>query len=188
MSLEAGHLELPRLCIGDADGKARIWKKLESAVHRICPGWLQNRREDLAQSAFLRVMEAARRRDDEASFSPSYLQRVAYSTVIDEIRRLRSRNEVPVLEAGGGADSAANQPTAQTPEDGASDKEVGRAILGCLANMAEDRRMAVVLYLQGHTLDQASTLLGWPAKRTENLTYRGLANLRTCLATKGFTR
>ena len=40
-------------------------------------------------------------------------------------------------------------------------------------------------HLQGHTGPQAAALLGWDAKRTENLVYRGLADLRQCLEAKG---
>ena len=47
------------------------------------------------------------------------------------------------------------------------------------------RRLAVTLHLQGHTVPEAGSLLGWNAKRAENLVYRGLADLRDCLAGKG---
>lgn len=63
--------------------------------------------------------------------------------------------------------------------------EVGRGIRDCLAGMVRDRRLAVALYLQGHGVPDASRLLAWPTKRTENLIYRGLADLRRCLIDKG---
>ena len=44
-----------------------------------------------------------------------------------------------------------------------------------------------MLHLQGHSVPDAARLLGWPAKRTENLVYRGLADLRRCLIAKGHT-
>ena len=53
--------------------------------------------------------------------------------------------------------------------------------------MSKDRRLAVTLYLQGHTVPEAARILGWAAKRTENLVYRGLADLRQCLLGKGHT-
>jgi RNA polymerase sigma-70 factor (ECF subfamily) len=43
----------------------------------------------------------------------------------------------------------------------------------------------VTLYLQGHSVPDAARILDWPAKRTENLVYRGLADLRACLSNKG---
>ena len=43
----------------------------------------------------------------------------------------------------------------------------------------------MTLHLQGHSVPDAARVLDWPAKRTENLLYRGLANLRECLMNKG---
>jgi RNA polymerase sigma-70 factor (ECF subfamily) len=43
----------------------------------------------------------------------------------------------------------------------------------------------VVLHLQGHSLKEVGSLLGWTEKKAENLVYRALAGLRTCLVTKG---
>jgi CHAT domain-containing protein len=62
----------------------------------------------------------------------------------------------------------------------------GGAVLA-LGNTAEDRRRAVMLYLLGHTVPQAGELLGFGAKKAENLVYRGLADIRSCLEGKGVT-
>jgi len=59
------------------------------------------------------------------------------------------------------------------------------AIRACLAAANRDRRLALVLYLQGHSVPEAARILGWDVKRTENLVYRGLADLRQCLLNKG---
>ena len=54
-----------------------------------------------------------------------------------------------------------------------------------VAVLVRPRRLAVALYLQGHSVPEAAKLLEWGNKRTENLVYRGLADLRECLAKKG---
>jgi RNA polymerase sigma-70 factor (ECF subfamily) len=51
--------------------------------------------------------------------------------------------------------------------------------------MKRERRLAVTLHLQGHTVPEAARILDWAAKQTENLVYRGLADLRACLMAKG---
>ena len=51
--------------------------------------------------------------------------------------------------------------------------------------MKRERRLAVMLHLQGHPVAEAARILGWTVKRTENLVYRGLADLRHCLICKG---
>ena len=78
------------------------------------------------------------------------------------------------------------QPVApDNPERSAGDSQIGRAVRDCLQTLAQDRRLAVTLHLQGHSVPEAAVLLGWDAKRTENLIYRGLSALRACLAKKG---
>jgi RNA polymerase sigma-70 factor (ECF subfamily) len=74
---------------------------------------------------------------------------------------------------------------AHDPERAAASLEIGRGIQTCLAHMKRERRLAVTLYLQGHTVLEAARILEWPVKRTENFVYRGLADLRACLAAKG---
>lgn len=72
------------------------------------------------------------------------------------------------------------------PESRSSGREMGRAIRRCLAELIRPRRLAVSLHLQGHRIKEVGELMGWSAKRAENLIYRGLADLRACLEGKGF--
>jgi RNA polymerase sigma-70 factor, ECF subfamily len=154
------------------------------AVARLCPGWLSSQRDDLVQAAVMRVMQLASRPqsgDDDPELATAYLYRVAHSALVDEIRRANRRQETALDETA--IDRVAV--TLQDPERAAASREIGRNIQECLAAMARDRRQAVALYLQGHTVPEAARLLEWSAKRTENLVYRGLADLRECLMSKG---
>ena len=172
--------------IPPSDPAAELRSVLLRAVRRACPRWLADRAEDLAQAAVIRVLEA--RREGNDPLPASYLYKVAYTTLIDEIRRLRRRPEVPLEE--GADDGGVSAPAGPSPRDPAAllaAAEVGRAIEGCLAHLAEPRRLAVTLHLQGHTVPEAAALLGWEEKRTENLVYRGMAELRRCLEDKGVT-
>lgn len=71
------------------------------------------------------------------------------------------------------------------PEHETASRQTGRGILACLARMKAERRRAVTLYLQGHSVPESSRILGWNRKRTENLVFRGLMDLRQCLIKKG---
>jgi RNA polymerase sigma-70 factor (ECF subfamily) len=134
------------------------------------------------QAALLRVVEIRGAREGDAGFNSSYLWKVAYTATVDEIRRLRRRREVTLEEAGAEITMASPQPG---PEEDRAGREIGRQIQDCLALMVEPRRLAVVLHLQGHSVPEAARLLGWSEKRAENLTYRGLADLRSCLRARG---
>jgi RNA polymerase sigma-70 factor, ECF subfamily len=156
---------------------------LQKAVRRVCPRWLVDRSEDLVQMAMMRVLDARGRNEGLGVVPSSYLYKVAYTTLVDEIRRLRRRPEVSLEEQG--CDGAAAPVADGNPEDHLAASELGEAIHQCLGGLIEDRRLAVTLHLQGHTVPQSAALLGWDAKRTENLVYRGLADLRQCLEAKG---
>ncbi len=159
----------------------RLRQDLARALRRACPSWLESRRDDLLQQAMLRVVHVLER-EENAVLATSYLYRVAHAVVVDEVRRAQWRRE-SALDDGSGEAAAPSRDAG--PEQRAQAVEIGRGIDGCLAALAEPRRLAVTLHLQGHTLAEAAGLLGWSVKRTENLTYRGLSDLRTCLAAKG---
>lgn len=162
---------------------------LTRAVRRQCPRWLSDHAEDLAQAALVKVMAVARNSEGNRSLTSFYLYRVAHSELVDEIRRRQRRREVALVAGPAeGSTGAVMEPhAAGDPERDAAYQELGAAVRGCLLAMTADRRQAVMLYLQGHSVPDAAQLLGWPAKRTENLVYRGLADLRQCLVAKGHT-
>lgn len=164
------------------DDYARLATDLARAVARVCPAWLHTRRDDMVQAALLRVMDVRRRRSD-AELKPAYLRRVAWSALVDEIRAWRRRREVALDDDGGAAD--VHPARGPNPEEHMARVEIGRGIGDCLTRLPDDRRLAVTLHLQGHTVPEAALLLAWGPKRTENLVYRGLQALRACLAAKG---
>jgi RNA polymerase sigma-70 factor, ECF subfamily len=163
----------------------RLREDLVRAVARLCPSWLSSQRDDLVQVAILRVMRIIGARgpasEGNRALGSSYLYKVAHSALVDELRRIRRRNEAD-LDDTAVADTAVNQPD---PERMATSREIGRGIQDCLSRLRHDRRLAVTLYLQGHSVGEASRVLEWSSKRTENLVYRGLADLRECLVRKG---
>jgi RNA polymerase sigma-70 factor, ECF subfamily len=163
------------------DELQRFRQDLARALRRACPSWLESRRDDLLQLALLRVVNVLKR-EENVVLSTSYLYKVAHAVVVDEVRRAQWRREAALDESSG-------EPAAPSREAGPEERlralEIGRGIDGCLAAMPSPRRLAVTLHLQGQTVAEAAAILGWTVKRTENLTYRGLSDLRTCLAAKG---
>ena len=157
------------------------------AVRRQCPAWLSADAEDIAQMAVAKVMVAHKAGEGNPTLPASYLYKVAHSALVDEIRRRRRRREEALeLDGPGGQPGRVREPvTLRDPESDARMEELGGAVRACLLAMKRERRLAVMLYLQEHTVPEAARLLGWAAKRTENLVYRGLADLRQCLLGKG---
>ncbi len=154
---------------------------LGRAVARICPAWMADHRDDLAQLAFERVLK--RHRTGEVDLQRAYLYRVAHSVVVDELRRRQRRPEV-ALDPDKGEPSALSP--GSDPERAAAGAGARTAILACLDALVENRRRAVVLHLQGHSGPEIAALLEWSSKKAENYIYRALADLRACLSVKGF--
>ncbi len=148
------------------------------AVSKLCPGWLRDQCDDLVQLAVMRI----HRRYDAAEINKSFVYRVAHSVIIDEIRKQKRRNEVGMTPTT--PDRIAS-PRARSPERSAAGTKLGEHIVACLSELNDDRRRAVTLYLQGHSVPEASAVLGFSRKKTENLVYRGLADLRKHLKARG---
>lgn len=163
---------------------ARLRDDLVRAVARTCPPWLADRADDLVQTALMRVLDVQARREGRAEFSPFYLRKAAYSAVVDEIRRLRRRREVPLDQDV----EPALVTTAADPERQTAAHQLGDAVRGCLARLVPARRRAVTLHLLGHSVPEVAELLALRAKQAENLVYRGLADLRHCLQARGIGR
>ena len=148
---------------------SKLRHDLGRAVARMCPAWPAAVRDEAVHVAVRRVADTlsthALDGEGNRAIAASHLYKVAHSAIVNEIRRVTRRGEAEVEEHGG--------------------TEVGRVICECLLRMSQDRRLAVTLYLQGHTVPEAAGVLDWPVKRTENLVHLGLAELRRFLSNQG---
>lgn len=158
---------------------AELRAKLVRFVARVCPPWLAAQREDLVQMAAIKLMRTA----SDKEWTDGFLSRVAYSVVIDEIRRKRRRNEVGMSPSM--PDRIMNSADL-SPETHARGAEVGEVLLECVGELAADRRRAVTLYLQDHPVPEIAERMGCNRKRASNLVYRGLAELREKLRARGY--
>ena len=155
------------------------------AVAHSCPLWLREQQEDLVQVALLRVMNLDKSDEEKRDLPASYLYRVAYSAVVDEIRRIQVRKESPLPDPEEDHVATPLRSLQAGPERHALGRDLGGAILACLRRLLPPRKRAVTLHLQGHRLRETAELMGWRQKQAENLVYRGLAELRACLREKG---
>lgn len=174
--------EIARASPSPGDDYERLRQTLALSVSRTCPGWLSHKKDDIVQTAMVRVLEIQKKNEQNHAPPPSYLWKVAYTATVAEIRKAHRRREVSLDPAPLSA-QAADRPD---PLEELSALELGRGIQFCLGRLREARRLAVGFHLLGHSLSEIETLLGWNPKRVRNLLYRGLADLRSCLTAKGF--
>ena len=156
----------------------QIRERLAAAVRAVCPPALRDHTEDLVQQGLIRVHQ----RYDGGPIATALLYRVAHSVVIDELRRQRRRQEVAMTPT---TPERVAGPSTGTPEALTLSSAVGATIHACVGALADDRRRAVTLYLQGHSVPESASLLGYDRKKTENLVFRGLADLRQHLTRAG---
>jgi RNA polymerase sigma-70 factor, ECF subfamily len=162
----------------EAQSHDELRRGLVRAVRRICPRSLAEDAEDLVQESFIRLLRA-RKLEGDSTLSSTYLKKVAYSAVIDEIRRRRRRIAV-VAGSEAEIEATPDETVAAIP-----DTALGNAMETCMQLLQEHRRQALTLHLLGHSGAEIARMLECNAKRAENLTLRALAQLRECLHGKG---
>lgn len=142
--------------------------------------------DDIEQEARLRVWRALRRR---TTFKrpESYLYRVAVTTALDALRRLRTRREEPLPAAEESTAPADLAGDADCPEEAALRNEEIARVRRAIGDLGANRRRAVKLYLQGFNSAEIGRLRGWSEPKARNLVYRGLADLRARLETEETT-
>jgi RNA polymerase sigma-70 factor (ECF subfamily) len=109
----------------------KLRQDVARAVARICPTWLSSQRDDLVQAALMRIMQIVEQpapTEGVAPLTASYLHKVAYSVLVDEIRRLTRRQETALDDET--VDRVAI--TTRDPERAAASRQIGRGIQDCL--------------------------------------------------------
>ena len=164
---------------------------LRSVVGRHCPRNLGIQTGDIEQEARVRLWRALER-EKELPDPASYIYRIAVTTTIDAVRRVLARREEQFRDPADDDDSEGTVAKMQLVDDAGNRpdvrmdrRELMASLAKALATLAEDRRRAVELHLQGLTLPEIADLLSWSESRARNLVYRGLGDLREALRREG---
>ena len=166
--------------LADPTSDAILRQRLVREVARYCPSRLRGTADDIVQAAWVRLDEARRRDERNREPGASFLAKVAYCATVDEIRRDRRRREVSV-------DTLESTALERAPDATLRAREIGRGIRDCMVTLVPNRGMAATMFLLGHTSPEIGRILGWSLRKTENLVFRGMADLRRCLTSKGIT-
>ena len=125
--------------------------------------------EDVAQEAFLRVLDSANRYRPTAAFR-TYLYRIVARLCFDFSRRKRLRRH------GQLSDVAENRPS---PEDAAVVGELAAAVAGAIDTLPPAQKMAVILrYYEGLGYREIAVALSTTVKGAERLLARARAALK----------
>ena len=155
-------------------------QEVERAARRVCSPSLADDVDDIVQLAMIKLLRILDAQPDKR-VTAAYLKRVAYTVMIDEIRRRRADRELPA--EGDVIQRARDQ--SPGPSRLAVSQRIQRAIQDCVSRLVEARQIAVTGWLLGQTVPETARQVGWTTKKTEVLTYRGVRQLRACLNSKG---
>jgi len=162
---------------------------LRSIVAQHCPRDLGIEAIDIEQEARVRLWRALTR-EKELTDPASYIYRVAVTTAIDAVRRVVARREDQLrteVSKDEERTKVVNLPAdpAHGPDAVTARRELMDRIAATVRSLAENRRRAVELHLQGLSLAEIAELLGWTEPKARNLVYRGLDELRDALRREG---
>ncbi len=117
----------------------------------------------------------------------TWLHRIVVNAALDRLRRRRSRPAEPLpddLEAYAGRGSLqTGTRDADDPEDVAIRGDHRREVLAALATLSPEQRAALVLVdMEGHSVEEAASILGVPSGTVKSRCSRGRARLLPLLA------
>jgi RNA polymerase sigma factor (sigma-70 family) len=137
--------------------------------------------EDIEQEVRLKIWTFLRKGKKVDNLS-SYIKKVAYSTTIDELRKMHKQRP------GGQPESLRRvfSGTAQisglirdsSPEAGLEDEEAKETIFSLVNSLSENRRRVLKLYLTGMSIDEISEFLKLEKPNVRHLFYRAIDDLK----------
>ncbi|MEN6310006.1 MAG: sigma-70 family RNA polymerase sigma factor [Acidobacteriota bacterium] len=137
--------------------------------------------EDVEQEVRLKIwkfLKKGKRVDNLAS----YIKRVAYSTTIDELRRMMkqrpTRDQDGLQKVFDGLGASSWRIGDFSPEGRLENAEVKRTMGAMVDTLSADRKKVLHLYLAGMSIEEISKSLAWDKPRVRHLFYRGLDDLK----------
>jgi RNA polymerase sigma factor (sigma-70 family) len=179
----------------DASGPAARWDQLyqqykalvRRAIHRVCPPEMAASCDDIEQEAWVSVWNVLKG-EREITYPASYVYKVAVSAAIRAIRRARARREDSLQEQHDDTGTPVltlYAPPGASPHSVAERRQCRDKIAAALAQLPENRRLAVGLHLRGLTTPEIGRFLDWSEPKARNLVHRGLKDLRASLRAMG---
>lgn len=168
------HELLRRMSLGDRDAFAVLVRRHQQRAVALAQRFLerQDAAEDIAQDAFIRVLQSARSYTPQAKFT-TWLYRIVANLCWD-MRRRRARNDRLRLVA----------PPDESPAgDWLERRETAAAVRKAIAELPDRQRLVVLLHrFDGLGHEEIAEITGWSRSAVESCLVRAYAQLRITLA------
>jgi RNA polymerase sigma-70 factor (ECF subfamily) len=165
-------------------------KFLRQTIAHFCPKDLGLQFTDIEQEARFRLWRALQS-EREIHDLASYLYRIAVTTTLEAIRRVKTKREEQLRLAEEAEEEEQGElhhliaDPRGSPERRAQRQELVIKVKAALAALPDNRRCAVELHLGGMTSQEIADLMGWTEPKARNLVYRGLKDVREQLRAEG---
>jgi len=137
-------------------------------------------KDDLLQEIHIRIWKTYKNNNHNIRYFNAYIKKIVYSVFINEINRINKEHKA--LETGGPClDSYNGSSGCGTAPDDPS-KSI---LLGSIDCLNETKQQVIKLRLEGFTFDEIARLNRWSYRKTCNIFYRGLKDLKRKLEEKG---
>lgn len=137
--------------------------------------------EDVEQEVKLKIWKFLKKGKKVENF-PSYIKRVAYTTTIDELRKMRKQNPTSGATDLKNIYSMDRINDLKNPEDlpglRLEEKEMHEALKASINSLGENRKQVLRLYLVGMSIEEICELFDWDKTKVRHLLYRGIGDLK----------
>jgi RNA polymerase sigma factor (sigma-70 family) len=137
-------------------------------------------KDDLLQEIHIRIWRAVSDENHPIRYFNAYLRKIVYSVFVNEINRINREKEI--LETGG---------PCLSPYEGsngcgtAADDSLKDIIDDSIAGLKDSKQQVIKLRLEGFTFGEIAQLNRWTYRKTCNIFYRGIKDLKRKLGEKG---
>ena len=156
----------------------RYRQLLRKAIGKTVPNAAAYDVDDIEQEACARVLKALRQGSQIQSMD-SYVYRIGVTAAIDSLRKVRRRRESLIDDASQVFAEQADAPAVPTPDAALEIDRRLQIARRFIQQLSGNRQAAVVLHLQGHSIEEIARHLGWTENKARNLVYRGMSDLKT---------
>ena len=181
----AEELRVIDACVrGDWEEFRLLFERYRERVYALALGIVRDSAlaHDITQASFIKVFKSLRWFDRRAKFS-TWLYRIAYRQALDQYRRRRRRDEVPIEHLPAGVESST--PRGQIA-DSIADREAAERLRAAIDALPIKLRTAVVLrYFEGCTFDEICEITGCARGVLQKRLAQAHAALRDALGSNG---
>jgi RNA polymerase sigma factor (sigma-70 family) len=140
-------------------------------------------KDDLLQEIRLKIWQVYKISHENAQFNKTYIKKVIYSVLIDEINRARKEDRVLKSSERRLVQDLAKNESKQTG------RETLRAfLLESIGELNKSKQLAIKLRLEGFSIIEIAGLNNWSYRKTCLILYRGIRELKRILQRRGIRR